>query len=62
VWKYLDHADPEVRHAAYGCLQLAGSAISIPSVQAAFRRMDKVKDAEDLKYARATLKKLGGSE
>jgi predicted Zn finger-like uncharacterized protein len=62
VWKYLDHTDPDVRHAAYGFLQLAGSAISIPSVQAAFRRMDKVKDAEDLKYARATLKKLGGSE
>jgi hypothetical protein len=62
VWKYLDDADPEVRHAAYGCLQLAGSAISIPSVQAALRRMDKDKDSLDLKYARATLKKLGGSE
>jgi HEAT repeat protein len=62
VWKYLDHADPQVRHRAYGCLQLAGSAISIPPVQAALRRMDKDKDAEDLKYARATLKKLGGSE
>lgn len=62
VWKYLDHPDPEVRHAAYGFLQLAGSAISIPSVQAALRRMDKDKDAVDLMYARATLKKLGGSE
>jgi predicted Zn finger-like uncharacterized protein len=62
VWKYLDHPDPEVRHHAYGCLQLAGSAISIPSVQAALRRMDKDRDAVDLMYARATLKKLGGSE
>jgi hypothetical protein len=62
VWKYLDHPDREVRHAAYGCLQLAGSAISIPQVQAALRRMDKDKDAVDLMYARATLKKLGGSE
>jgi HEAT repeat protein len=62
VWKYLDHPDREVRHAAYGCLQLAGSAISIPQVQAALRRMDKEKDAVDLMYARATLKKLGGSE
>jgi hypothetical protein len=62
VWKYLDHPDRGVRHAAYGCLQLAGSAISIPTVQAALRRMDKDKDAEDMMYARATLKKLGGSE
>jgi hypothetical protein len=62
VWKYLDHPDPEVRHAAYGLLQLAGSAISIPSVRAALRRMDNDKDAVDLMYARATLKKLGGSE
>jgi hypothetical protein len=62
VWKYLDHSDRGVRQAAYACLQLGGSAISIPAVQAALRRMDKDKDAIDLMTARATLKKLGGSE
>ena len=62
IWKYLDHPDRDVRQWAYSCIQLAGSAISIPAVQAALRRMDQDKDAEDLMYARATLKKLGGSE
>ena len=62
IWKYLDHPDQDVRQWAYNCIQLAGSEKSIPAVQAALRRMDKDKDAVDLMYARATLKKLGGSE